>query len=276
MFLFSSRQLHTPTNLLLLSLAASDFLVGFLVVFQILLVDGCWYLGDLVCILYNVLDYVITSASVETMVLISIDCYVAVCEPFQYPVKVTQKRVCICVSGCWIFSSLFVFVVMKENLGQPGRLNSCSGQCVVVFDHIAGLVDILFFFVGPVTVIVVLYVKVFVTAVAQARSMRSHAAAVALRGSVRVTARRSELKSARTLGVLGVAFLICLCPYFCLTLTGEETTFSASSFAFVLFYSNSCVNPLIYALFYPWFRKSAKLIFTLQILKTGSSDTSVA
>uniref|UniRef100_A0A3Q3FPD4 G-protein coupled receptors family 1 profile domain-containing protein n=1 Tax=Kryptolebias marmoratus TaxID=37003 RepID=A0A3Q3FPD4_KRYMA len=270
------KQLHTPTNLLLLSLAVSDFLVGFLVIFQILLIDGCWYLGDLMCIVYNILDYVITTASVETMVLISIDCYVAICDPFQYPNKVTQKRVCICVSVCWIFSFLFVFVVMKENLGEPGSFNSCSGECVVVFDQIAGLVDILFFFIGPVTTIIVLYLKVFVVAVSQVRSIRSHVATVRLQGSVRVTAKKSELKSARTLGVLGVAFLICLCPYFCLTLTGQETMFSASSFAFVLFYFNSCLNPLIYALFYPWFRKSVKLIFTLKILKTGSSDANIA
>ncbi|XP_013855081.1 trace amine-associated receptor 13c-like [Austrofundulus limnaeus] len=226
------------------------------------------------CILYNILDYIITSASVETMVLISIDCYVAICDPFQYPIKITQKRVCICVAGCWIFSFLFVFIVMKENLKQPGRFNSCLGECVVAFDKIAGLVDILFFFIGPVTIIVVLYVRVFVVAVYQVRYMHFHV--TALQGSVSVRAKKSELKSARTLGALGVAFLICLCPYFCLTFTDQETTFSASSFAFVMFYFNSCLNPLIYALFYPWFRKSVKLIFTFHILKTGSSDANIA
>ncbi|XP_029980151.1 trace amine-associated receptor 13c-like [Sphaeramia orbicularis] len=44
------RQLHTTTNLLLLSLAASDFLMGLLQMpVEILLFRGCWILGDFVC-----------------------------------------------------------------------------------------------------------------------------------------------------------------------------------------------------------------------------------
>ncbi|KAM8855030.1 uncharacterized protein AB9W97_020112 [Spinachia spinachia] len=55
---------------------------------------------------------------------------------------------------------------------------------------------------------------------------------------------------------------------------GQDTLFNASSAAFImcLFYFNSCLNPLIYALFYPWFRKSMKLIVTLKILQPGSRE----
>uniref|UniRef100_A0A3B3WNA7 G-protein coupled receptors family 1 profile domain-containing protein n=1 Tax=Poecilia mexicana TaxID=48701 RepID=A0A3B3WNA7_9TELE len=152
------KQLHTPTNILLLSLAVSDFLVGFLIVFQILLIDGCWYLGDFMCVLYYVVDYVITSASVENMVLISVDCYVAVCNPFQYPTTVTQKRVCVCVSLCWMFSAVCVFIVFKENLGQPGRFNSCVGECCTFEIGLTGfIVDLLLTFLLPVTITYIMH-----------------------------------------------------------------------------------------------------------------------
>lgn len=101
---FLLRQLHTSTNLILLSLAVSDFSVGFLILFQLMLIDGCWYLNDSMCVLYYILDVVVTSASVGNMVLISIDRYVAICDPLHYSLKVTPKRVCVCISLCWICS----------------------------------------------------------------------------------------------------------------------------------------------------------------------------
>ncbi|KAM6954906.1 trace amine-associated receptor 13c-like [Lycodopsis pacificus] len=271
------KQLHTPTNLLLLSLAVSDFFVGFLVCFQIVLIDGCWLLGDLMCILYYVPNYIITSTSIGTMVLISVDRYVAICDPLHYPNKVTQKRVKICVCLCWICSVFFDSLLLKDNLEQPGRYNSCFGECAVVINYIAGLADLFLTFIGPVTVIIVLYMRVFVVAVSQARAMRSHTAALTLKRSVSVTTKKSELKAARTLGVVIVVFLVCLCPYFCVTLTGQDTLLNGSTATFVicLFYFNSCLNPVIYAFFYPWFRKCIRLIVTLKILQPGSCETNM-
>ncbi|XP_076731452.1 trace amine-associated receptor 13c-like [Maylandia zebra] len=174
------RQLHTPTNFLLLSLAVADFFVGLLMFFQIVLIDGCWFLGDIMCTLYQYLAFIITSAS---------------------------------------------SLIVKDNLKQPGKYNSCIGECVFVVNYIAGLFDLLFSFIVPITVIVVLYLRVFVVAVSQARAMRC-----------------------------------------------QDNFLNASSAAFVicLVYFNSCLNPIIYVFFYPWFRKSIKLIATLQILQPDS------
>uniref|UniRef100_A0A7N6B4T7 G-protein coupled receptors family 1 profile domain-containing protein n=1 Tax=Anabas testudineus TaxID=64144 RepID=A0A7N6B4T7_ANATE len=274
---FLSRQLHTPTNLLLLSLAVSDFSVGFLWLFQIMLIDGCWFLGDLVCTLYFVLDFIITSTSIGIMILISIDRYVAICDPLHYSTKVTPKRVGVCVSLCWISSFIFLSVLMKDNLSQPGRFNSCAGECVIVLKRTEHVTSLIFYFIAPIITIIVLYMRVFFVAVSQARAMRSQIVFVSYQRSLSVSAKKSEMKAARTLGVVILLFLICTCPYFCVALIGNDSLVSASSSAFVLclFYLNSSLNPIIYAFFYPWFRKSIRLVVTLKILKPGSCGTNI-
>ncbi|XP_061696853.1 trace amine-associated receptor 6-like isoform X2 [Syngnathoides biaculeatus] len=186
------KQLHTPTNLLLLSLAISDFLV-------------------------------------------------------------TKTRVDISVYLCWATSFVFHSMCSLDSLKQPGRFNSC---------------------VGPITVILVLHMKVFAVAISQARALRTCTGGVTLQGAA---TRRSELKAARTLGVVVVVFIACIMPYFCIVISGQDVLLNASSATFIicLFYFNSCLNPLIYAIFYPWFRKSIKLIVTMQILKPDSCQTTI-
>ncbi|XP_026232934.1 trace amine-associated receptor 13c-like [Anabas testudineus] len=269
------RQLHTPTNLLLLSLAVSDLLVGLLLMpVRILLTEGCWFLGSLACGLFYYASFVLTSASVGNMVLISADRYVAICDPLCYPTKVTPNRVQICICLCWTCSVSYNGVILNDFLKHPDTYNSCYGECVVVINFITGAVDVILTFIGPITVIVVLYMRVFVVVLSQARSMRSQIAAVSVQGSVGVAAKKSERKAAKTLGVVVVMFLICFCPYFYPSLAGQDMSTSVifSVFGVWLLYCNSCLNPVIYALFYPWFRKSVKLIVTLQILQPDSCD----
>ncbi|XP_051815368.1 trace amine-associated receptor 13c-like [Acanthochromis polyacanthus] len=268
------RQLHTPTNILLLSLAVSDFLVGIVLLpGEIYVQTQCWFLGDVMCSLYFYLLYIVFSASVGNMVLISIDRYVAICHPLHYPTRVTVTKAKLCVFLCWFCSVFYSSVVFKDALNQPGINNSCYGECVVINSYTADVVDLVINFVAPVTVIILLHMRVFVVAVSQAHAMRSHTAAVTHQHSVTLSTRKSELKAARTLGVLVLVFLICFCPFYCVILAG--TSPHTANLVFLMFYLNSCLNPLIYALFYPWFRKAVKHIVTLQILQPGSCEVSM-
>lgn len=241
-----------------------------------MLLDGCWYFGDIMCLLYYVFNAVVTSASVGNMVLISIDRYVAICDPLHYPIKVTEKRAQICVSLCWICSLSYAIVILRDNFKQPGRFNSCYGECVMDLGVSDQIIDLFSTFIIPITVILFLYLKVFTVVVSQVHVMRTHIVAVRYKHSGK-RIKKSELKAARTLGVVVVVFLMCICPFYCVTLAYQNTAINIISSAFVLclFYFTSCLNPLIYAFLYPWFRKSIKLIISLQILKSGSCDTNI-
>uniref|UniRef100_A0A3P9CZF8 G-protein coupled receptors family 1 profile domain-containing protein n=1 Tax=Maylandia zebra TaxID=106582 RepID=A0A3P9CZF8_9CICH len=226
------RQLHTPTNILLLSLAVTDFLVGLLFMpGEILRNTACWFLV------------------MGNMVLISVDRYVAICDPLHYPTRITERRVKLCVCLCWLCSVFYCYVILIDDLSQPGKHKSCYGRCIIIIEFIAGFVDLFISFIIPLTVIIVLYMRVFVVAVSQARAMRSQVTAVTLQLSVTLTAKKSELKAL--------------------------LNSSSASIVIYMYYFNSCLNPLIYAMFYPWFRKAVKLIVTLQILQPGSCEISI-
>ncbi|XP_035994793.1 trace amine-associated receptor 13c-like [Fundulus heteroclitus] len=270
------RQLRTPTNILLLSLAVSDLLVGFISMpGEIYRNTSCWFLGDNICFIFNYLCFIITSASVGNMVLISIDRYVAICDPLHYQTRVTGRRVKVCICLCWLCSIVYSILFVKDDLIQTGRNNYCYGECVTAMDFITATFDLVITFMAPITIIIVLYMRVFVVAVSQARAMRAQVTAVKLQLST-TTANKSELKAARTLGVLVLVFLLCFCPYYCLSLAGEDSFSSSTIFAvYYLYCFNSSLNPVIYALFYPWFRKTVKLIVTLKILKPGSYEAQI-
>ncbi|XP_028250386.1 trace amine-associated receptor 6-like [Parambassis ranga] len=269
------RRLHTPTNLLLLSLAVSDFTVGLVVLpSEIKKTTACWFLGKFMCSLSIYINSVTVCASVGNMVMISVDRYVAICDPMHYPSRLTLTRVKMCISLCWLYVALCCCVYVRDDLLQKDTHTSCYGECVFVVDYITGIVDVVLNFIAPVSTIIVLYMRVFLVAVSQARAMRSHITAVSLQHSGTLTLRKSELKAARTLGVLVVVYLTCCIPYYSVAFTGNV---SSTTLAILVScaYLNSCLNPVIYALFYPWFRKAVKHIVTLQILRPGSREANI-
>ncbi|XP_057709151.1 trace amine-associated receptor 13c-like [Corythoichthys intestinalis] len=267
------RQLHTPTNLLLLSLAIADAIVGLLMIpAQIYSTASCWLLGDIVCVLFMLIMVLVTAASVGNVVLISADRYVAICDPLRYNVRITVKRIQLCVCLCWLSSLLCCCIIFNDNLTHPGKLNSCYGECVISVDIDSGIIDVILSFILPLSIIVTLYSRVFVVALSQARAVRFHVK----RGTAQTGVKKSELKAARTLGVLVLVFLACFCPYFIDSFVNNSKKMSQHKiFVLHLFFFNSCVNPLLYAFFFPWFRRAVQLIVTLRILRPGSREVKV-
>ncbi|KAL1263573.1 hypothetical protein QQF64_006312 [Cirrhinus molitorella] len=83
------KQLHTPTNVLILSLAVADLIAGLILmpVQGMKLIEPCWYFGEIFCSIFPLILYVVVTASLGNLVIISVDRYIAVHDPLRYPLK---------------------------------------------------------------------------------------------------------------------------------------------------------------------------------------------
>ncbi|XP_017562394.2 trace amine-associated receptor 13c-like [Pygocentrus nattereri] len=271
------KQLHTPTNMLILSLAVSDCLVGALVMPMTLswMIETCWVFSAAQCLCNVFFSYLFTTTSAYSVALIAVDRYFALSNPFLYTKAVTVNTMCIVVLCNWFLLLLYYLVLQYFN-GYFTNLVMCPGDCFLVLDEVSFLVDLLLGFVFPCSVIIIFYVMVFVIA-------RKHATAIRNLNMQTRTSKstadsmKSERKAAKVLAILVSVFLGCLFPYFIYTVLGYVIEIEMGTFQklLVLLYLNSAVNPVLYALFYPWFRKCVKLILTLQIFSTDSSLMSV-
>ncbi|XP_040304566.1 LOW QUALITY PROTEIN: trace amine-associated receptor 7a-like [Herpailurus yagouaroundi] len=82
------KQLHTPTNFLIVPLAAcTDFLVGVTVMplSTVRSVESCWYFGESYCKFHSCFEESFCYASIYHLGFISLDRYMAVTDPLVYP-----------------------------------------------------------------------------------------------------------------------------------------------------------------------------------------------
>uniref|UniRef100_A0A8C1JW95 G-protein coupled receptors family 1 profile domain-containing protein n=1 Tax=Cyprinus carpio TaxID=7962 RepID=A0A8C1JW95_CYPCA len=194
------KKLHTPTNLIILSLAVDDMLVGiFLIPIEgIKQIETCWYFGDTYCGLFVIIVRLLHITSLSNLVLIAVDRYMAVCHPLLYPQKMTTTKTLISICLCWFCCSVYIiwFVISNRYFNMSDK---------ILFS-----------------------------------------------------------KAALTLGIIVTAYLLCWIPFF---------IFSSTTLTFLTWtiYINSGLNPIVYALFYHWFRISVKNILTLRIFQPASS-----
>ncbi|XP_036451239.1 trace amine-associated receptor 13c-like [Colossoma macropomum] len=270
------KELHTPTNLLILSLAAVDLLVGLIVMpVKIMeLIDSCWYLGKLGCCILLVINGILLSASLCNLVFIAVDRYIAVTDPLLYSTKITVCKMSMMIILGWSFCLLFaiMYFYFNDNL-LPSQISTrCYGECVVSVKFFWVIVDLVVFFLTPCSVILVLYSIIFNVARRQARTVRAVKNGASKKHGAKLSSP-SETKAAKTLGIVIFVYLACWIPFYVTSLSVESVTSASIVWAVFgwLLYINSSVNPLIYAIFYPWFRKSAKYILSCRIFESSSS-----
>ncbi|XP_050537307.1 probable G-protein coupled receptor No9 [Daktulosphaira vitifoliae] len=132
---FNSSKLRSPTNTFIVSLAVSDLMVGVTVlpfsatweVFKV------WLFGDLLCSVWLAVDVWMCTASILNLCAISLDRYLAVTRPVQYPSLMTKFRAKVLVVIVWVLS--FV-ICLPPLVGWRDTQIQTEASTVLIRNHL--------------------------------------------------------------------------------------------------------------------------------------------
>ncbi|KAK7137868.1 hypothetical protein R3I94_013497 [Phoxinus phoxinus] len=293
-----NRHLRTPTNFFIVNLAIADLLLGTTVlpVSATLEILDYWVFGRIFCDVWAAVDVLCCTASIMSLCVISIDRYIGVSHPLQYPNIVTRRRALLAMLGVWVLS---LVISIGPLLGWKEPPSADDTVCAITEEPFYALFSSLGSFYIPLIVILVMYCRVYVVAKRTTKNLeagvktetansgeitlrihrgsqvhedtstaarsRAHQARNSL--TVKLLKFSREKKAAKTLGVVVGMFTLCWLPFF---LTLPLVAFNASlrppetvfKIIFWLGYFNSCLNPIIY----PCYSREFKLAF-IRILK---------
>ncbi|XP_050993795.1 trace amine-associated receptor 13c-like [Labeo rohita] len=270
------KQLRTPTNLLILSLAFSDFLVGVCVmpVESIRSINSCFYMGKSHCRIFHMIMSILGSVSLINIMLVAMDRYFAVCEPLMYMSKMTVRKTLMCISLGWSVSICYNLIPMDlGNSNLTGTIVFCLRECAVAVSNAWGPADLIVSFITPCILMLILYIRILTVALRQAKAIANASKKRASQKNPKAF-RKTEVKATKTLSIIVLVYFICWVPWYISMLNMKQFQKSSLilSALLCLFYTNSCINPFIYAISYPWFKRSVKLVLSLKILQTATNQ----
>ena len=71
--------------------------------------DQTWIFGPVVCDLWHSVDVLASTSSILHLCVISLDRYWAITDPFNYPIKMSDKRAAYLILIVWVCSSSISF-----------------------------------------------------------------------------------------------------------------------------------------------------------------------
>ncbi|PSN53994.1 Allatostatin-A receptor [Blattella germanica] len=243
--------MRSTTNLLIINLAVADLLfIVFCVPFTATdYVLPFWPFGDIWCKIVQYLIVVTAYASVYTLVLMSLDRFLAVVHPITSMSIRTERNAIAAIAVTWVVI-LLASVPVYLSHGEVTYTYSSA-------EHTACIIFFLTSYATPLALICGLYLWLLV------RLWRGAAPG----GHVSAESRRGKKRVTRMVVVVVVIFAVCWFPIqLILVLKSVDkyeitnTSVMIQIISHVLAYMNSCVNPILYAFLSDHFRKAFRKV----------------
>uniref|UniRef100_A0A3B4BVJ3 G-protein coupled receptors family 1 profile domain-containing protein n=1 Tax=Pygocentrus nattereri TaxID=42514 RepID=A0A3B4BVJ3_PYGNA len=222
-----SRSLRTPSNMFIINLAITDFLMCITQtpIFFITSMHKRWIFGEKGCELYAFCGALFGMCSMITLMVIAVDRYFVITRPLASIGKMSHKRALIILVIAWLYTmcwSLPPFFGWSAYVPE-GLLTSCTWDYMTFTPSVRAYTMLLFVFVFfiPLFVIMYCYFCIF-------RAIRNTTSAVGkisaeggtTKDSIKKFHRmKSEWKMAKVALIVILLYVISWSPYSCVALT---------------------------------------------------------
>ncbi|KAK0163558.1 hypothetical protein PV327_007228 [Microctonus hyperodae] len=259
--------LRTPSNLLVVNLAFSDFLM--MIIQSPPMVVNCWYetwvLGPLMCDIYAMVGSLCGGASIWTMTFIALDRYNVIVKGMS-GTPLTIARALIQILIIWLFALLWTILPMVgwNRYVPEGNMTAC-GTDYLTKDWSSKsyiLVYSVFVYYTPLFTIIYSYWFIVSTVAAHEKAMREQAKKmnVASLRSGEQDSTSAEAKLAKVALTTISLWFMAWTPYLVINYAGIFGAGKISPLATIwgsLFAkTNACYNPIVYAISHPKYRAS--------------------
>ncbi|XP_067463124.1 melanopsin-like [Thunnus thynnus] len=257
-----SRTLRSPSNLLVVNLAATDFLMSLTQspVFFIASLHRRWVFGELACELYAFCGALFGITSMMTLTAIAVDRCLAITRPLALLGGVSHRQVLVVMAAVWLYSlgwSLPPFFGWSAYVPE-GLQTSCSWDYMSFTAAVRTYTILLFAFVFfiPLGLITSCYFTIFRAVRRAGREVRQLNCGGTNKAYERL---RSEWRLAKVaLGVI-LLFVVSWSPYSVVALTATVgyahlLTPYMNSVPAVIAKASAIHNPIIYAITHPKYR----------------------
>jgi hypothetical protein len=168
------RYLKSATNYYIASLAVADLIVGLAVMpFNSLnkMTDDFWFFGDLWCDIWHSMDVFASTASINSLLFISLDRHSAISDPMNYPTRWLSRYWVIFVALIWICSAFISFPAIAYWRWTTTEyiLNRCIFSDDIYYLVFSSLVS----FYVPLTIMVVVYIRIYRAATNQMNAIKT-------------------------------------------------------------------------------------------------------
>ena len=276
MFIFANKNCRTPTYIFVASLGVADLFVGFVSIVT-LATKANEHELDL-CLVRIGVTIASLAASVLSLTCVALDRYVAITRALLYTSIMTKRKAIVGVIISWTFAFAIGFAPLIGWRKQGTYEQYCSFIYVLPSSYIITLFITSAFI--PITVMFIIYVILFKNAQFHIKNIEAiekiHAVSERNNSGLFGISTRT-LRSIKTFAAVFGCLVVTWCPFLIATVIEISDPQSAcilkdivGTHLLVLGFSNSFLNPIIYALGTKDFRTKVKKMFQGWCYRAGS------